>query len=38
MNDNKHISDTPHGIIVNNGITTSILFSLFVQLVNVILS
>ena len=30
--DIKHISDIPHGMIVINGITISILLSLFVQL------
>ena len=31
IKDIKHISDIPHGIIVINGITISILFSLFVN-------
>ena len=40
MSDIKHMSDIPHGIIAISGITISILllFSLFVQLHNVILS
>ena len=41
MSDIKQISDIPHGMIVINGITISILvslLSLFVQLHNVILS
>ena len=32
INDIKHIRNIPHGIIVINCITISILFSLFVQL------
>ena len=38
MRDSKHMRDIPHGMIVYYGITISILFSLFVQLVNVTLS
>ena len=37
MRDNKQINDIPHGISVVKGITISILFSLFVQLDNVII-
>ena len=37
MRDIKQINDISHGIIVIKGITISILFSLFVQLDNVIL-
>ena len=32
IRDIKHMSDIPHGIMVISGITISILFSLFVQL------
>ena len=41
IKDIKHISDIPHGIMVNRGIIISMLFSLlslFVQLHNVELS
>ena len=38
IKDIKEISDKPQGIIVIKGITISILFSLFVQLFEVILS
>ena len=38
ISDIKHLKDIPHGIIVINGITISILISLSVQLVRVILS
>ena len=33
MKDNEHISDIPHGMIVNKGNIISILLSLFVQLI-----
>ena len=38
IRDIKQMSDKPHGIIVNRGTIISKLFSLFVQLFNVILS